>query len=61
MSKTDWATHKPVGTWLSAKDFDLLKIIAERNNVAVAAYVRGIIVDAIQDEASIKQLSKALV
>lgn len=46
-----WDTrHKPVATWLRLKDYNSLQEIAERSNVGVAAYVRGIIVDAIQDE-----------
>jgi hypothetical protein len=49
--------HKPVGTWLSLKDFELLRQLAQANNVGVAAYVRAIIVDALQDELYINQNS----
>lgn len=47
--------HKPVGTWLPVRDYELLKELAQNNNVPISTYVRGIIVDAIQDENCIIQ------
>ena len=43
-------THKSVATWILKSDFKALQDLAAKNNVSVAAYIRGIIVDAIQDE-----------
>lgn len=43
-------SHKLVATWISLKDFELLEQLARTNNVKLAAYVRAIIVDAIQEE-----------
>lgn len=42
--------HKPVGTWLLAEDFELLQQLAQQNNVSMSAYVKSIIIDALQDE-----------
>jgi hypothetical protein len=44
--------HRPVGTWLQANDYQKLEQFARNNNVSIASYVRGIIIDAIQDESS---------
>lgn len=43
-------THKSIATWILHRDFEALQDLAEKNNVTVASYLRGIIVDAIQDE-----------
>ena len=43
-------THKSVATWILHKDFKALQDLAAKNNVSIASYMRGIIVDAIQDE-----------
>ena len=51
MAKPDLQiTHKSVATWIRKEDFVLLQELSARNNVTVASYIRGIIVDAIQDE-----------
>ena len=44
-------THRLVATWISDKDFDSLKSLASTNKVRLAAYVRAILIDALQDEA----------
>jgi hypothetical protein len=45
--------HRHVSTWITESDFDMLQKIAKDNNVTIATYLRGIVVDAIQDEISI--------
>lgn len=42
--------HKQVTTWLSVQDYNSLFGLASKNNVNMAAYVRAIIVDVIQEE-----------
>ena len=42
--------YKSVATWISLGDFELLQLLAEKDNVTIASYIRGIIVDAIQDQ-----------
>ena len=46
----DQSTHKSVATWILKSDYASLQDLAAKNNVTVATYIRGIIVDAIQDE-----------
>ena len=42
--------RKPVTTWLSDCDYLAFKTIAEANGVTVASYLRGIVVDVINEE-----------
>ena len=42
--------HRLVATWISEKDFDLLKRLATTNRVRLSAYVRAILIDALQEE-----------
>ena len=44
--------NRIVAAWISISDYNLLRKIAQANNVTVSTYVRGIIVDAVQDELS---------
>lgn len=49
-----WSDSKKfVATWLSIQDFELLRTLSEADNVSVAAYIRAILVDAIQDQSTI--------
>lgn len=41
---------KSVATWISFKDYAVLQHLAFTNNVTVASYLRGIIVDALFEE-----------
>ena len=41
---------KSVATWIPMRDFAMLQHLAFVNKVSVAAYIRGIIIDAVQDE-----------
>lgn len=43
-------SHKNVATWIPIKDFELLQELANKHKVRLAAYLRAIIVDALQDE-----------
>lgn len=49
--------HKQVATWLSLTDYQQLGQLAQANRVSIAAYVRAIIVDAIQEESCISKSS----
>lgn len=51
--------HRPVCTWIPNSDFELLQRLAALNNVTAASFVRGIIIDALQDQLSIDQLNTA--
>lgn len=44
------AQHKLVAAHISIKDYQLLQQLATNNKVSIAAYVRAIIVDALQEE-----------
>lgn len=44
--------HKLVATWIPRKDFEHLEQLAKDNKVTLAAYVRAVIVDVLQEEAS---------
>ena len=50
--------HKLVAAWVPMRDFDALHKLAKANNVSLAAYLRAIIVDAIDEENCIAQLAK---
>jgi hypothetical protein len=52
----DYSQYKSIATWIRQKDFELLCQLSARQKVSVAAYVRGIIVDAIADEATIRPI-----
>ena len=58
MSNLYQSPHKQVATWISLTDYEQLGQLAQANHVSIAAYVRGIIVDAIQDEACISKLDQ---
>lgn len=45
--------HKFVGTWVPVKDVALLRKLATDSNVTLAAYVRAILVDAVQEELAV--------
>ena len=42
--------HKFVGTWVPVEDVAFLSKLAKANKVSLAAYVRAIIVDAVEEE-----------
>ena len=42
--------QKSVATWLSEQDFALVQSLAASNNVTIAAFLRAVIVDALNDE-----------
>lgn len=42
--------NKPVGTWVSLKDFETLQMLAKKNNVSMSLYLRAIIVDVLEEE-----------
>ncbi len=42
--------RRAVGTWVSAKDYDLFVEIAKRHGVNVSTYLRAIINDALAEE-----------
>ena len=50
--------HKLVAAWIPVRDFETLHRLAKANNVSLAAYLRAIIVDAIDEETCIAQLPK---
>lgn len=52
-------THKSIATWILKTDFESLQQLAVKNNVTVAAFLRAIIVDALQDEAELVQNNAA--
>lgn len=52
-------THKSIATWILKTDFEQLQQLAAKNNVTIAAYLRAIIVDALQDEAELLQNNAA--
>lgn len=53
--------NKLVATWISVKDFQILEQLAHNNKVTLAAYVRAIIVDAVQEEDSSTQVKPATI
>lgn len=52
VKSADVVLRRPICTWLSAADYAKFAAIAEANDVTVAAYLRGIVVDAIAEETS---------
>ena len=42
--------HGPITTWVPLEDLAILQQLAIKHNVTLAAYIRAIIVDIIQDE-----------
>lgn len=44
------ANHRPVATWITHQDYDLLDKLAKINKVKISVYLRAIIVDALADE-----------
>jgi hypothetical protein len=42
--------HAPITTWVPIEDMIMLQQLANRNKVTLAAYLRAIIVDIIQEE-----------
>lgn len=52
--------NRQVATWLSTKDYATLQHLAFKNNVSTAAYVRAIIVDAIEEEGFKKPVKQQL-
>ena len=50
MSEVYGSTHKLVAAWIPTNDFEMLNQLANKHNVKLSAYLRAIIVDALQDE-----------
>ena len=50
--------HSLVATWISKKDFEFLTQQATKHKVGLSAYVRSILIDAIQDELFNEPLTK---
>ena len=44
------SAHKLAATWIPTKDFELLQQLAKTNKVRLSAYIRAIIVDALNEE-----------
>ena len=42
--------HKLVAAWIPTNDFELLNQLANKHHVKISAYLRAIIVDALQEE-----------
>lgn len=42
--------RRPVATWLTPDQFELLRIIACSHNVSTAAYLRAVIIDVLTEE-----------
>lgn len=42
--------NRPVGTWITAAEYELFYAIAEANHVKPAAYLRAMIADVIYEE-----------
>jgi hypothetical protein len=49
--------HKLVAAWVPMRDYEALHRLAKANKVSLAAYLRAIIVDAIDEETCIAQSS----
>jgi hypothetical protein len=52
--------NKQVSTWISMKDYAMLQHLAFKNKVTLAAYMRAILVDAVQEEVYSSQLSPTI-
>ena len=46
----DKVLRKPICTWLSESDYRAFETVATSNRVTVAAYLRSIVIDAIQED-----------
>jgi hypothetical protein len=42
--------HKHVSAWIPMRDYEVLNRLARDNKVTLAAYLRAIIVDAVEEE-----------
>ena len=51
--------YKNVGTFVTMNDFAMLQHLAFKSKVTVAAYIRAIIVDAVQDQLCIENTIKS--
>ena len=49
-SKTQWQHYKSVATWIPIDVFERLQKVAEFDNVSVSAYIKAIIVDAVNEQ-----------
>lgn len=58
--KTQWQHYKSVATWIPMDVFEKLQEIADSNKVSVSAYIKAIIVDAVEEE-SLLVKSKATI
>jgi hypothetical protein len=52
--------HRPVGAWLSLKDFELFQGLAKKNKVSVSLYLRAIIVDILEEERTKSNIDNSL-
>ena len=59
VSKTPWKHYKPVATWLPVDVIEALQQISELNNVSVSAYIKAIIVDAVEEELNLLAVKKS--
>jgi hypothetical protein len=56
--KREKISQKPVGTWLTVRDFDRLKIITTRKKQTTATFIRSVLMDAILDEEEVELLDR---
>ncbi len=52
IKSADVVLRRPICTWLSAADYAKFAAVAQANGVTVAAYLRSIVVDVIEEETS---------
>jgi predicted HicB family RNase H-like nuclease len=50
--------NRGVMTWLSISDHDKLKLVADRNGLSIASFVRGCISDALAEETATQSPSQ---
>ena len=59
--KTPWQHYKSVATWIPVDVFDRLQAVAKLDNVSASAYIKAIIIDAVEEQENLLASKSAIV